>query len=73
MLLFGLYLILSISPVELDTMEFNNVGYNCCNAVKVWLPLPLVPAAGLSLSQMGPCSSVGLFCSSFLIKQISLQ
>ena len=73
MLLFGLYLILIISPVELDTMEFNNVGYNGYNAVKVWLLLPLVPAAGLPPSQMGPRSSVGLFCSSFLIKQISLQ
>lgn len=34
MLLFRVYLILTISPVELDTTEFNNAGYNCCNAVK---------------------------------------
>ena len=38
-LLFGLYLMLIISPAELDAAEFNNSVHNCCDAVKVWLLL----------------------------------
>lgn len=72
MLLFGLYLILIISQVELDTTEFNNAGYNCFNAGKTQGRLTS-PVFAKTLSQMGCCRPLGLFRFNILIKQTWLH